>query len=642
MANPIIAPFGTWKSPITADILAAQNIRLTSVRLDGEDVYWLEGRPGEGGRNVLVQRAGAGGTIDVTPPPFDVRSRVHEYGGAAFLVENGTVWFVNFEDQRVYQKTLGAEIEPLTPAGPFRYADMVLDQRRHRLICVREDHSRENVRPVNEIVSIDLSDGTVRTLVSGHDFVSNPRLSPNGSRLAWLTWNYSGMPWDATELWVASIHDDGCIGAALRIAGGESESVFQPEWAPSGELYYISDPTSWWNLYCWRDNAVKQVCAKKAEFGLPQWLLGMTTYGFHGRERLVCTYCEHGIWNLAYVDTRIGMLTAVRTNFTQFESLVVAGDRAAFIGRAPRRLPAVVCLHLATGREVVLRESSPRDYSADYVSIPDHIGFKTSHRETAYGFFYTPRNTQYRGPEGEKPPLLIRSHGGPTSAANATLDLEVQFWTSRGIAVFDVNYRGSSGYGRLYRDRLKQKWGIFDVEDCIEGARHLVETNKVDANLLAIRGVSAGGYTTLAALTFSKVFKAGASYYGISDLEAIARDTHKFESHYLDQLIGPLPKYRSEYRRRSPINFINQVSCPVIFFQGLEDKVVPPNQAKEMAVALRNKNMPVAHLAFDAEQHGFRRKENIKRSIEVELYFYGRVLGFEPADAIEPIRISNL
>ncbi|MDT4954220.1 MAG: hypothetical protein QOJ02_2358 [Acidobacteriota bacterium] len=643
MAGSQFAHYGSWKSPITSDLIVKGSIGVGQVELDGEDVYWIEMRPSEAGRSVIVRRTPDGQTVDVTPKPFNARTRVHEYGGGDYLVADGTVYFSNFDDQRLYKQSSDSQPEPLTPANEMRYADPILDRNRGRLISVREDHCGEG-EAVNTLVSISLEDGSQqRVLVSGNDFYSSPRLSPDGSRLAWLTWNHPNMPWDGTELWVGEFADDGSLVRKRRVAGGIDESIFQPEWSPDGTLYFVSDRSGWWNLYRERDaGSVEPLHEMQAEFGLPQWGFGMSTYAFDSAERIVCVYIEKGSSGLASLSTRSAKFEKIETPYTDITYLGASRGHAVFRGGSPTEPASIIQLDLGTGKAEVLRRSNDLEIDPGYFSIPQAIEFPTEDGQTAHAFFYPPRNRDYVMPEGELPPLLVKSHGGPTSAATTTLALGIQYWTSRGIGVLDVNYGGSTGYGREYRRRLNDRWGIVDVDDCANGARYLVERGLADGLRLMITGGSAGGYTTLCALTFRDRFKAGASHYGVSDCEALAKETHKFESRYLDRLIGPYPERADLYRERSPVYHVDRLSCPVIFFQGLEDKVVLPNQAEMMVEALRAKGLPVAYVPFEGEQHGFRRAENIKRALDGEIYFYSRVFGFELADQVEPVPIDNL
>lgn len=643
MTEPQIAPYGSWKSPITADLIVASSIRLGELRLDGEDIYWSELRPTEGGRSVIVRQTPDGQQTDVTPSPFNVRSRVHEYGGGAYTVDQGVVYFSNFADQRLYRQALGTDPQAITPEQALRYADGVIDRSRQRWIGIREDHRGEG-EAQNAIAAVDLTGDAQGGLVlaSGQDFYASPRLSPDGSQLAWISWNHPNMPWDGTELWLASVQADGSLGKAQQIAGGLEESIFQPEWSPDGVLYFISDRTGWWNLYRWQNGTIEPLHELSAEFGLPHWVFGLSTYGFESLNSLLCTYLLDGTQRLGRLDLNQRTLTEIKTPYASIGGLQVGSKFTVFTAGSPTRASAIARLDLATGDLTELRRSSTVELDAGYLSQPEVIAFPTTGDSTAYGIYYPPRNADYQAPEGERPPLLVKSHGGPTAATSTAFNLTIQYWTSRGFAVLDVNYGGSTGYGRAYRERLKGQWGIVDVDDCTHGALYLVEQGQADRDRLAIDGGSAGGYTTLAALTFRDVFKAGASYYGVSDMAALAEETHKFESRYLDGLVGSLTEQRDRYEARSPIHFVDQLSCPVIFFQGDEDKIVPPNQAELMVNALQNKGIPVAYVLFEGEQHGFRKAENIKRTLEAELYFYAQIFGFELAESIEPVEILNL
>jgi dienelactone hydrolase len=638
MPKPDIAPYGSWRSPITSDLIVAQITMLSDVRLEGEDIYWLEGRPQEQGRNVIV-RAGPDGTVaDITPPGFNVRTRVHEYGGGAWSLGGGTCIFSNFEDQRLYrQRTDRSDPEPLTPepADPkqhWRYSDGVLDRARRRWIGVREDHTGEG-EPVNTIVAIDLdrpgtSPGSV--LVHGHDFFSSARLSPDAGRLLWLAWDHPNMPWNGTTLYLAEIGPDGAPTGTQVIAGGVAESVFQPEWSPDGDaIVFVSDRSGWWNLYAYElaTRTIKPLCPMQAEFGTPQWNFAMSTFAFVGARRVVCTYSKAGFGHLATLDLASGALGAIETEFTEFGSVRAGGDRVVFRGGASDRPTSIITLDLASRQSRVLKQATDlldrTDLRiADHLTKAESVEFPTVGEKTAFGLFYPPRNSGYVGGADERPPLLVKCHGGPTSSASSTLNLGIQFWTSRGIAVLDVNYGGSTGFGREYRERLRLNWGIVDVDDCVNGAKYLGQRGLVDLKRVVISGGSAGGYTTLAALTFRDFFQGGASYYGVSDAAALARDTHKFESRYLDWLIGPYPEHEARYRERSPVCHANRLSKPVIFFQGSEDAVVPPNQTEIMVEALRRNGNAVGYLLFAGEQHGFRRAANIKRCLDAELTFY--------------------
>lgn len=642
MTAPKIVSYGSWKSPISSSMVASGGIAFDRpIVLDRDNVYWVESRPVEGGRSVIVRWSPQEETTDVTPASFNARTRVHEYGGGAFTVESDTVYFSNFVDQRLYRQDPHAEPKAMTAPAPLRYADAIVDRHRRRIICVCEDHTNSAV--VNSLVGIGLDGGGVsQQLVSGNDFYSSPRISPDGSRLAWLTWNHPHMPWDSSELWVGEIMGDGSIAQAVRVAGGHDESVCHPQFSPDGTLYFVSEQTGWWNLYRLRDDHVQPLHKMDAEFGVPHWAFGTSTFGFESADRIICTYIKEDRSFLANLDTVSLKLQTIKIPYASIDSLGISSEHAVFVAGSTVEAPAVVRYDLRTGKTQVLRRSTDVKVDAGYLSVPRAIEFPTEHGLTAHAFFYSPKNRDFRATLGERPPLIVISHGGPTNATSSTLNLRTQYWTSRGFAVADVNYGGSTGYGREYRKRLDGQWGIVDVDDCVNCARYLIDRAEVNAERIIIRGGSAGGYTTLAALTFRDIFKAGASYYGVSDLEALAKDTHKFESRYLDSIVGPYPARRDIYLERSPINSVQRLSCPVIFFQGSEDMVVPPNQAEKMVNALREKVVPVAYILFEGEQHGFRKAENIKRALDAELYFYSRIFSFELADSIEPIPIENL
>jgi dipeptidyl aminopeptidase/acylaminoacyl peptidase len=643
--EPHAAPYGTWTSPIAAQTVAAAALRLGSVALDGDDIYWIEGRPEDAGRNVIVKRSASGRIADVTPAETNVRTRVHEYGGAAYIVSRGVVYYAEFADQRLYRLEPGGAPEPLTPPGDWFYADCSIDPSRQRLVCVREDHTAKEREPVTTLVSLPLAGPPTagEVIASGHDFYSTPRFSPDGSRLSWLAWRHPNMPWDGTELWVADVSDDGTLDQAGRVGDGEADAIFQPGWSPDGTLYFVSDRTGWWNLYRVHTGRVELVHAMDADFGRPQWQLGMSTWAFAGASRLVVTYQQLGRWRVATIDVQTGRFTPVRTDLEPGENITATRSHAVFVGGTAAAPDAVVRVDLDTGTDDVFRAASDVVIDNGYLSTPEPIEFPTESGLTAHAFHYAPCNRDFTAPVDDRPPLIVISHGGPTASTSARLNLDVQYWTSRGFAVVDVNYGGSSGYGRAYRRRLNGQWGVVDVADCVDAAKYLTAHGQADPDRLVIRGRSAGGYTTLAALTFHQdVFKAGASYYGISDLEAMARETHKFESRYLDSLVGPYPAERDLYRARSPIHFVDRLSCAVIFFQGLEDRVVPPDQSRIMADALRAKGLPVAILTFAGEQHGFRKRDTIVSCLEAELYFYGAVFGFKPADRLPPTAIENI
>src|SRR6516162_8309274 len=646
MSDPRTAPYGSWSSPITSDLIVASSIGLGEIFLDGADVYWLEFRPQEGGRSVVVRRAANGTAVDQTPAGFNVRTRVHEYGGGAYLASGGVVYFCNDADQRLYRQEPGAapvaiSSEPAQSRG-MRYADGVIDAPRGRMICVREDHMAEAQEPENTLVELAV-DGSrpQRVLQSGRDFYAAPRLSPDGRRLAWLEWRHPNMPWIGCELWVAEFARDGSLGAKRLVAGGDDESIFQPEWSPDGTLYFVSDRAQatlserWWNLFRVRRDAldtgapVEPVFPLAAEFGRAQWQFRLSTFAFVSASQLVCTYVRDGVSRLSVVDLSSLEARPIATEYEDISWLRANSDRVYFRGGSPTAPPAVVELDPGTGRKSVYKLATTEEVEdyRKYFSVPEPVTFETDNGLQAHGLLYAPCNADFAPPADELPPLLVHCHGGPTSAASPTLSWGTQYWTSRGFAVLDVNYGGSTGYGREYRLRLQGNWGIVDVADCVNGARYLAETRQaVDPERWAISGGSAGGFTTLAVLTFCKEFKTGASYYGVSDLEALAKDTHKFEARYLDGLIGPYPERRDRYVARSPVHSARLLSVPVAFFQGAEDGVVPPQQAEVMVEARRGRQIPSLYLLFDGEQHGFRRADNIKRALDGELYFYATFL----------------
>ena len=647
----ITAPFGSWKSPICSDLIVAQSAGLGSPTILDGAVYWLESRPSEAGRNVIV-RLHDGQAQDMNPAPSNARTRVHEYGGGAVLATAEQVFFTEFRDQQIYciDNNSARAARAVTNTAGRRYADYILDSRRKSLIAVGEDHRNANPAAgrqcVNTVVRVELGEPRERVLLSGSDFYSTPRLSPDGNRLAWLSWNHPNMPWDGCELWVADVDENGELSGHRLIAGGKSESIFQPQWSPDGVLYLVAEYSGWWNLYRWRDGGqgLEQVTRLEVEFGLPMWSFGQSTYGFVAPNRILCTYTQRGLSKLALLDTDSLSLDLIITPYSAIGSISATTGSAAFIGASPTSFAVVSRFDLATGQIRELKRSSELDLDLleAYLSKPQAIEFPTEHGLRAHAFYYPPVNKDYRAPEGELPMVLVKSHGGPTGSSSSALKLGYQYWTSRGIGVLDVNYGGSTGYGRAYRQRLNGSWGIVDTDDCVNAAKYLVRQGVIDGDRLMISGGSAGGYTCLCALTFHKMFKAGASYYGVSDAEALAKDTHKFESRYLDSMIGPYPAERDVYIARSPVHFAGRISSPVLFLQGLEDEVVPPSQSEAMFKALLANKIATAYLTFEGEQHGFRKAENIKRALEAEFYFYSKVFGFETAEEIEPVEIEYL
>jgi len=640
------APYGSWASPITPDLLLKGTVHMRNqmLRWDGDDLYWSELRPYEAGRIVVCRRAADGTIADVTPQGFNARSRVHEYGGGHYAVKDGTVFFTNFKDQRLYRQEHGGAPRAITPETDIRHADMLIDTERNLVFAVREDHTTGAAEPVNTIVALD-ADGKRDpiTIASGNDFYSSPKLSPDGKRLAWQTWNHPNMPWDESEIWVGELDRDGNVLSSRKIAGGRNESVLQPEWSPSGELYFVSDRNDWWNLYRARGEGDEPVCRRAAEFGAPQWAFGQRFYAFRGEkpEEIVCIYSDAGGARLGRIELDTGQLRHIELFYSTLGNVQVSGNKAAMYAGSSTLADRVLVIDLDTLAQEVVKVANPAHIESGYFSIPKPIEFPTERGLTAHAFYYAPRNQDHEAPAGEKPPLVVHCHGGPTGSAGPTYPFEYQYWTSRGFALVDVNYGGSSGYGRAYRQRLNGNWGVVDLDDCINAARHLVEQGLVDGDRVSITGGSAGGFTVLLSLTRRDFYNAGASHYGIGDLELFVKETHKFESRYCEALVGPYPERADVYRERSAIHYADNMKCPVILFQGAEDKIVPPDQAETFVEACRQKHLPYAYVLFEGEQHGFRQYKNIRRAFEGELSFLAQVFGFEPADDIEPVKIEN-
>ena len=643
MTDQPTLPYGSWPSPISIDLAVGSERGLSEPVPDGHDLYVLESRPDEAGRVALLRRTPDGAFTDVAPA-HNVRTRVHEYGGGAYGVTDGVIVFSEFSDNTLLLMGSPADEPVVLVSDPaLRFADLALDLVRHRVYAVMEDQTESAIEARNVLVAIGLGDGGVSELAVGHDFYSDPKLSPDGSRIAFVTWDFPQMPWDGTDLWVAEIATDGTLREPEHVAGGSAELVIQPRWAPDGSLVFSSDRSGWWNLYRWIGDGseVLPIAPMEAEIGGPQWVFGLSDYDIdddgtivafaHGPagarllalsgdgEPRAIGFAEN---SLAYVRTRAGLLTAVAGAFT--------------------RPTAVVRIDLASGREERLRETGKLALDPRYLSSPEHITFPTSGGRVAYGWYYPPTNPDVVAPDGELPPLVVMSHGGPTSEARTSLSLSRQVFTSRGFAVVDVDYGGSTGYGRAFRDQLREQWGVVDVDDCTAAAEWLAERGLVDPQRLAIRGGSAGGYTTLATLCFKDVFSAGTSFYGLGDLAAFTDITHKFESRYMDLLVGPYPEMAERYRERSPNEHSDRIGCPVLVMQGADDKIVPPSQAEGIVEALRRNGLPHAYLLFEGEGHGFRMAQNQKRALEAELSFYAQVFGFELADDFEPLAVAGL
>jgi len=633
-------PFGVWTSPLSAHDVAQASARLSGLVVSTNSVFWGEHRPNEGGRTAIIEYRD-GERIERLSPPWNARSRVHEYGGGAFLGHGRTLFFSEFTDGRIYGQAPGQEPIALTPevSGPrVGYADFIIDSEHGRLLAIQEAHQLAG-EPTASIVSVSLeplSGGpiAVHSLIDGEDFYASITLSPDGRRLAWLTWSHPNMPWDGTQLWVAEAQADATFSSPLLVAGSTSESIFQPGFDSEGGLVFATDRTDWWNLVKVSPEALdagsftlQALAPMNAEFGLPQWVFGMSTWVEASPGRIVSSFTQSGQWFLGEVVD--GAVQQIETPYSTISA--VQGDgcgRVYLIGGGPDRAAELLMIGIDDPSSAqTLNAVAPLPMAIEDISHGEPVSFPSASDRTAHGFFYAPTNAQAIGPDGERPPLIVKSHGGPTGACNDEFDPSIQFWTSRGFAVVDVNYGGSTGYGRAYRDALKGMWGIVDVEDCVAAAEFLTASGRVDGDRRAIRGGSAGGYTTLAALAFSDTFQAGASHFGVADLEALARDTHKFESRYLDQLVGPYPSRRDLYVERAPLHSAHLITCPVIFFQGMEDRIVPPNQAEEMVAALNANGVPNKYVAYEGEGHGFRQAENIIETLETELAFYRDVFG---------------
>jgi dipeptidyl aminopeptidase/acylaminoacyl peptidase len=635
------APYGTWPSPVTTDLVTSGTVSLSSPRFDGETLYWLESRPDQGGRVDLVRRRGDGTAEQVTAGAFNVRSRVHEYGGGAYAVRDGVVVFTDFSDNRVH-RVLDGHTTPLTPVSDHRYADLRVHPDRDLVLAVREDHSGAG-EPVTTIVALDLhGEGVGTVLCSSADFYSDPELSEDG-QLAWTEWNHPAMPWDATRIRRGHLHD-GAVVDVVDVAGGATESAVHPRWAPGGELIFVSDRTDWWNLYAERAGVTTPLWPDTAEFATPQWVFGEEPYVVLDASRLLVSRIGAGVSSIELLDRASQTLRPLLPSGLSGPLTATAGRGAALI-EDPDRPARLAVVDLTTETWTDVRHAGEQTLSADWVSVPRPVSWPSTVEDVpgdVHGWYYPPTNPDHTAPEGELPPLITVSHGGPTSFSDTGFAVSLQYWTSRGFAILDVNYRGSTGYGRPYRDALQGVWGVVDVADCAGGAAALAAQGLADPARLIVRGGSAGGYTTLRALTTTNTFTAGISFYGVADLEALARDTHKFEARYLDGLIGPYPEAIEIYHDRSPIRHVDRLSVPLLLLQGSDDAVVPPNQAETMAAAVRAKGLPVAMIIFAGEGHGFRRADSIKAALEAQLYFLGRVFGFSPADPLPPIEIDNL
>jgi len=640
MNNKNQLKYGSWPSKISANLLAKSGQRFGHLTVDNALVYWLESLPEEAGRVVLLCGGLGAEAKVITPKGFSVRTRVHEYGGADFSVSGKQIIFSNDADQRLYLQVDDNAPKPLTPEPSikhgFRYADIDIAQSSHWLVCVRETHSEDGdpLAVKNEIVRVSISDNNdVEVLITGADFYSYPRLSPNGKTLTWTSWQHPNMPWDQTSLWTADIDDDGNISNIVSVLSNDKESIYQPAWCPDGELHFVSDRSGWWNIYSFRDQVLNALTPTDSDFGFPQWQFGTSSYAFIDANTLFAAYVQDGREQLCLVEPDKGHITPLDLPYCAYQGgLHYSDEHLYFIGSTETTAPAVIAYSLATHEATVLSNQEQIILSPDDISVAESISFLTTDNRTAHAFFYQPTSSEYQGSEDESPPLIVMSHGGPTAATTANFNSAIQYWTTRGFAVVDVNYGGSTGFGREYRDRLKGKWGIVDVDDCVNAAKYLVERGSVDENRLAIRGGSAGGYTTYTALTNYSLFSAGVSRYGVADLSCLVKESHKFEVRYLDSMIGPWPEAEELYHSRSPINHADKINCPVLLLQGDEDAVVPPAQSIAMAEALNQKQIPHALIMLEGEQHGFRKSENISYALESELNFYCQIFKIQPAD----------
>lgn len=614
--------YGFWPSDITAEQLSSASVRYAEPKIYQDTIYWLESRPSEKGRSVLVQYKN-GQARDLLSNEFSLRTRAQEYGGACYAIGLQQIFFVNDGDQAIYRADLQTQTsQRLSPEGNFRYADLCLDAQHNRLLAVRETYSGDS-HPATDIIALDILSGEINLLISGQDFYSNPRVSPSGNQLSFVTWNHPFMPWDSSYCVVCSLDEHGMPVSQTIVSGGENESVFQPQWTDDNQLIFVSDKSNWWNLYLWNGQTSDAIYPMNAEFATPQWVFGMSSYGFLDANHLLCSYTQQGQWHLAKINWREKTLQKIETDSCDISNIACGNGQAAWIGATPFRTSSI---YYWQDNSIKVLTKHSHTTASDDISKAIAIKFPTANQQQAYGFFYPPTNSQIESNSNEAPPLIVICHGGPTGACETGLNLKIQFWTNRGFAVVDVNYRGSTGYGRQFRDSLKHQWGVADVEDVCAAVDYLIEKGWASNNIKIIRGSSAGGFTVLAALTFTNKFSLGCSLYGIGDLEALAKDTHKFEARYLDSLVGPYPETREVYLQRSPIHQSDKLNCPVIIFQGLQDKVVPPNQAEAMVNALKQKNIPVEYVTFADEGHGFRQSDNIKILYEKELAFYQQFL----------------
>ena len=625
----MLAPFGSWESPLTTDVIVEDSVSFFDIKVGSDGVYWNEVRPKEKGRFALIRYSD---TEEELLPDTSVRTRVHEYGGGAFCLANGSVIYSNDADAQLYQLNKEGMTRQLTKAPKWRFADG--DDR--IWVCEKHQDKVENCL-------VYVKDDEIITIAQGHDFYASPRISPNGKQLAFITWDFPNMPWDESTLWLADLQEDKSLANIRKIKGGHDESICQVQWSPEGVLHFASDETGFWNLYRLNGDQIENLYPMKAEFGQPAWVFGRDSYAFLEGGHLVCIYAIKGVDHLGILDPARHSLTELNLPFTALHTVMARQGKIYFYGAAPTLPPSIVCLDLKTNKYTIIKESFKTPLTQDWISVPEIIEYPAQGDKVGYAFYYPPKNPNFKAPKGEKPPLIVKVHGGPTARSFQQLSLETQYWTSRGFAFIDVNYGGSSGFGREYFKRLEKNWGIVDVEDCISAAKTLAARGLVDPNRMVIRGGSAGGYTTLAALAFHDAFVAGTSYYGVSDLVLLYEETHKFESTYNDLLIGPYPEEKEKIEARSPILHVDRIKRPILLLQGTEDKIVLPNQTTLIYEALKKKGIPVGMLLFEGEGHGFRQAPNIKRALDAELYFYSQVLDIPlphpPAEP--PVEICN-
>lgn len=645
----VVREYGSWPSPISAADAVASARFLSGLQLDGDQLYVLENRPSERGRAVVVHVREDGSARDVTPENFNVRTRVHEYGGGAFTIANGVIYFSNFSDNRLYAQRDGGAPQPITRPGPYRYADCVVDKRRSILICVREDHSGgpDPKKVINALIETPL-DGVkdARVLWSGSDFVAAPRLAPDGRRLAFIAWNHPNMPWDATSLRLADLAHDGRFKRVRTVvAENASEAVMQPHWTRDGRLMFLTDRSGWWNLHRMDSSgtASRAIAPVHAEIGKPAWGFGGRLYTTLPSGGVAAVLTRQASDSVAVIDSSAGRQWRELTNaYASAGALHSRRGRLVFLGTGRKSPGGLVELDPVSGQARLLYRPRGEEPAEQYVSGAQSIEFPGADGKPAYAWFYPPANPDYRGPDGSRPPVIVLAHGGPTAHSAPWYSRSRNYWTSRGLAVLDVNYSGSSGFGTAYRKRLNGRWGELDVQDVVAAARAVGERGLADPKRMVVSGGSAGGFVVLAGLAFyPDTFAAGINSFGVSDLSALAKETHKFESRYLDTLVGPLPQSASIYAARSPLNAIERVRVPLLTLQGQEDKIVPPSQSETIVSALRSKGRPVAYVLFPGEGHGFRNSDALVRSLENQQSFLGQALGFTPADSVPQVKIDN-